>query len=1338
MAKTNVLFGAVIVASCFLLSASTECIEEKTVADIVFLVDGSESIGTENFQRIREFLHTLVNGFDVSPDHVRIGMVQYSNIMHTEFSLNTYQNKAQILEHIDKLGYMMGKTLTGKGLNFILKEHFVQSAGSRASEKVPQIAVVITDGMADDDVGPHAMDLKNQGIIVYAIGVKDAVELELRQIASEPQDQHVYSVSDFTALQGITQKIVQKLCFEVEEVISHTTPVVISQTITQVSTDCQHATVADIVFLVDCSGSIGHDSFNQMKQFLKSFVSGLPVAKHQVRIGLAQFDHQTYQEFLLKDHDNVKDALDKIDQLQYHKGATYLGSALTFLQKNYFTPEGGSRDSVPKIAIVITDGASMDAVAEPALKLRSHGVVIFAVGVGYYDAAQLRTVASSPSEQFLISIHDYQELQKVMDNMRKTVCTSVEIQAQVLAPKYAEVFFLVDSSAQSHIQAIREMLIRLANQLNVNKEGNRMGLAQYGSTVSVEFQLDQYTSESEVVDHIKRFTLTGSQMRKTGGAISYASHNFFSLEDGTRGYKQYLVLIISGKSDDNVMEASNVIKDQGVTVLTVGLDQADRVELEIIATQSYVFIGQCTQQIIQGIATADNTIDIKDTVKEKIQGISQMIVHVLCTTVVTAEPKNPTIVVTGNEPKNPTIVTVEEPKNPTIVVTTKEPKNPTNVIVAKTPPAPPQTSHCSEGSAGHLSEGGHNNNGQYSQHTKQDIKILFDSEKIPKVSHDCIQTDKADIYFLIDHSTSIRYKDFRHIKKFVLELIWMFRIGPHKVRVGLVKFSNSPKLEFRLSQYTDRESLEDAVIAVHKTGGNTYIGHALNFMSPLFKETMEDRGHAVPKYLIVITDANSHDRVEVPAKRLRQQGITIYAIGLKGANERELDYISGDPKRKYLINNFNAFIPMKDDIVKDICSQAACKNMLADVIFLVDGSGSIDSDEFYKIKRFINVLIQRSIQVHPDAVRVGLLQYSGTLRVEYTLCAPQTLRGFLQTVNFMRQLSGTTLTGGALSLTSQFFDTSKGGRPGVPKILIVLTDGEARDDVVRPVRALRRKNIIIYSVGVERANVTQLREISGRPGRLFMETNFDALQNLESDILPKICQPDKPDTTYKPDKPDTTYKPDTTHMPDTTDNTVINCSTTQVADMIFLVDGSSSIFPDQYKSMERFMMSVVDSMNVGEDHVRFGAIVYSTAAESKFTLNQFKTAEEVRNAIANLNQPGGITSTGAALRYALDYFGQSYGGRREKKVPQILFVITDGAATDPELLPVSSLEVLSEGIMIYGIGVAGAMMTELQVMTGGKNKRVFYVDNFDALKTLQKKISKELCEDDKQNVSLRP
>jgi len=187
------------------------------VADIVFLVDGSDSIGLVNFQQIRKFLSSLVENFEVAPDRIRIGLVQYSDTPHTEFLLNTYQNKEEILNYIQNMRYKTGQTFTGLGLEFMLKHQFVVEAGSRAQQNVPQIAIVITDGDSQDEAESHAQELKIRGIEIYAIGIKDANEILLRQIANEPYDQHVYSVSDFAALQGISQSVIRELCTTVEE-----------------------------------------------------------------------------------------------------------------------------------------------------------------------------------------------------------------------------------------------------------------------------------------------------------------------------------------------------------------------------------------------------------------------------------------------------------------------------------------------------------------------------------------------------------------------------------------------------------------------------------------------------------------------------------------------------------------------------------------------------------------------------------------------------------------------------------------------------------------------------------------------------------------------------------------------------------------------------------------------------------------------------------------------------------------------------------------------------------------------------------------------------------------
>lgn len=184
----------------------------------------------------------------------------------------------------------------------------------------------------------------------------------------------------------------------------------------------------------------------------------------------------------------------------------------------------------------------------------------------------------------------------------------------------------------------------------------------------------------------------------------------------------------------------------------------------------------------------------------------------------------------------------------------------------------------------------------------------------------CHQTDEADIFFLIDHSGSIYPNDFYDMKKFIIEFVQNFRIGLDHVRMGVVKYADSPNLEIDLTTFSDAKALKKAVEGIKQLGGGTETGRALDFMEQHFDRAATTRGHKVPEYLVVITDGKSSDQVKLPADKLRAQGVIIYAIGVKNADEGELLEISGNSKRTFFVNNFDALKPIKDDIITDICA----------------------------------------------------------------------------------------------------------------------------------------------------------------------------------------------------------------------------------------------------------------------------------------------------------------------------------------------------------------------------------------------------------------------------------
>ncbi|XP_024233550.1 collagen alpha-1(XII) chain isoform X7 [Oncorhynchus tshawytscha] len=188
--------------------------KSQAKADIILLVDGSWSIGRLNFKTIRAFIARIVGVFDIHPDRVMIGMVQYSGDPKTEWHLNAHPTRDGLLKAVADLPYKGGNTMTGMALNYILTNNFKTNVGLRKDSR--KIGVLITDGKSQDEIITNSQVLRDENIELYAIGVKNADENELRAIASDPDEIHMYNVNDFSFLLDIVDELTINLCNSVK------------------------------------------------------------------------------------------------------------------------------------------------------------------------------------------------------------------------------------------------------------------------------------------------------------------------------------------------------------------------------------------------------------------------------------------------------------------------------------------------------------------------------------------------------------------------------------------------------------------------------------------------------------------------------------------------------------------------------------------------------------------------------------------------------------------------------------------------------------------------------------------------------------------------------------------------------------------------------------------------------------------------------------------------------------------------------------------------------------------------------------------------------------------
>ncbi|XP_066293787.1 vitrin-like [Branchiostoma lanceolatum] len=173
-------------------------------SDLFFVLDGSGSVGSDNFDAVKEFVVNVVSAFDFSIG-TRVGVVQYSSLNRLEFNLSSYDSQTSTLNAINAITFLNGGTYTGAAMEFTR-----QHADWRPLP-IPRIMIVVTDGQSGDSVVGPAWALAADRVTVFAIGVAGYDHSQLIQITNNVPGR-VFELAEFIDLSQDINQIVQALC----------------------------------------------------------------------------------------------------------------------------------------------------------------------------------------------------------------------------------------------------------------------------------------------------------------------------------------------------------------------------------------------------------------------------------------------------------------------------------------------------------------------------------------------------------------------------------------------------------------------------------------------------------------------------------------------------------------------------------------------------------------------------------------------------------------------------------------------------------------------------------------------------------------------------------------------------------------------------------------------------------------------------------------------------------------------------------------------------------------------------------------------------------------------
>ena len=129
--------------------------------DLMFIIDGSKSLGPSNFELVKQFVNGIVDSLEVSAAGTHVGLLQYSTKVRTEFTLAQFTSGQEVKKAVSAIQYMGRGSMTGSAIRQMFEYSFSTKEGARPG--IARVAIVFTDGRSQDDVSKWAAKAKDAG-----------------------------------------------------------------------------------------------------------------------------------------------------------------------------------------------------------------------------------------------------------------------------------------------------------------------------------------------------------------------------------------------------------------------------------------------------------------------------------------------------------------------------------------------------------------------------------------------------------------------------------------------------------------------------------------------------------------------------------------------------------------------------------------------------------------------------------------------------------------------------------------------------------------------------------------------------------------------------------------------------------------------------------------------------------------------------------------------------------------------------------------------------------------------------------------------------------------------
>ncbi|CAL1530588.1 unnamed protein product [Lymnaea stagnalis] len=178
----------------------------------------------------------------------------------------------------------------------------------------------------------------------------------------------------------------------------------------------------------------------------------------------------------------------------------------------------------------------------------------------------------------------------------------------------------------------------------------------------------------------------------------------------------------------------------------------------------------------------------------------------------------------------------------------------------------------------------------------------------------------------------------------------------------------------------------------------------------------------------------------------------------------------------------------------------------ADIVFVLDASGSIGDVQYRLVLSFVKNFINSSTSGSSSDLRFGLVIFSDSVQKISELNTYNDIQELNKAIDDAPYPGGFTYTNKGLNMARQMFLLH--GRVNTPHVIILMTDGysTSRNQTLLESQGLRVSNITMISIGLgDIIDQSELNEIS-KPGDVFVVKDYNKLKDFLGQLLNKFCQ----------------------------------------------------------------------------------------------------------------------------------------------------------------------------------------------------------------------------------------